>query len=118
MQVLTDLARLWAQTWDTFFAAAISKVWDWRESELMDTTIVIVRRELPQTLTWDTDSLVTDYIANGEKELQIRRRLVIFIVGWKNSILSFSDVESIICAFLIGNHGSNGAPRGSTFTVW
>jgi hypothetical protein len=82
----------------------------------MDTRIVIVRRELPQTLTWDTDSLVTDYIANGEKEPQIRRRLAVFIVSWKNSINPFRML--IICAFLIGNHGSNGAARGSIFSVW
>lgn len=83
MQALIDLARLWSKIWDTFFSAtAISKQFqNWRETELMETRIVLAYRELPEKLCWDTDSLVTSYISNGEREPQIRRRLAIFIVS-------------------------------------
>jgi hypothetical protein len=85
MQALIDLARLWSKIWDTFFSAtAASKQFQgWRESELMETRIVLAYRELSEKLSWDTDFLVTSYISNGEKEPQIRRRLAIFIVSCK-----------------------------------
>ncbi|KAL4895010.1 hypothetical protein BDV59DRAFT_174272 [Aspergillus ambiguus] len=79
MQALVNQARLWSQIWDLFFAAAAQKPADWKEIEVMDTRILVAQRELPIELTWETDLLERVYIAQGEAEPQIRRRLAIFI---------------------------------------
>ncbi|KAF9887218.1 hypothetical protein FE257_010472 [Aspergillus nanangensis] len=79
MQALVNQAKLWSQIWDSFFAAAAPKPADWKEIEVMDTRILMAQRELPVELTWETDLLDRVYLAQGEQELQIRRRLGIFI---------------------------------------
>ncbi|KAF2494597.1 hypothetical protein BU16DRAFT_589557 [Lophium mytilinum] len=77
-QVLINFAKLWGQIWDNFFAASAPKRTDWREVEIADTRVILVRRQLPSELTWDTDLLET-YTSEGETEPQLRRRLFIFI---------------------------------------
>lgn len=81
MQALVNQAKLWTQIWDTFFAAvAATRPADWREIEVMDTRILIAQRELPDELTWETGLLNGAYLARGEPEPQIRRRISLFIV--------------------------------------
>lgn len=82
MQSLVNLAKLWTQIWDSFFATAAAAAGraDWREVEVMDTRILIVQRELSDELTWETGLLDSMYLARGEPETQIRRRISIFIV--------------------------------------
>lgn len=80
MQALVNQAKLWSRIWDAFFAAAAPKPPDWKEIEVMDTRILVAQRELQNELTWETDLLERVYIAQGEAEPQIRRRLAIFIV--------------------------------------
>ncbi|XHG03943.1 hypothetical protein AWENTII_007226 [Aspergillus wentii] len=76
MQALINLARLWSQIWDTFFAAAAARPSDWKEIEIMDTRILNSQRELPMSLTWETGML---HVYMPETEPQIRRRLAIYI---------------------------------------
>lgn len=80
LQALINLGKLWGQIWDTSFAALAPKRGDWQEVDIADTRILLVRRQLPPGLTWDTEMLAI-YIEDGETEPQIRRRLAIFIVG-------------------------------------
>lgn len=98
MQVLVSLGRLWGYIWDTLYAASAPKRGDWKEvayvsaqspnrndanrriDRLTDTRILIIRREVPPTLTWETDK-ASAYVTNGETEPHIRRRLSIFLVG-------------------------------------
>jgi hypothetical protein len=80
LQALINLGKLWGQIWDTFFAALAPRRGDWREIDIADTRILLVRRQLPSGLTWNTEML-TIYTADGETEPQIRRRLAIFIVS-------------------------------------
>ncbi|KAF2802372.1 uncharacterized protein BDZ99DRAFT_482811 [Mytilinidion resinicola] len=77
-QVLINYAKLWGEIWDKFFAASAPKRMDWREVEIADTRVILVRRQLSSELTWDTD-LLESYISDGETEPQLRRRLFIFI---------------------------------------
>jgi hypothetical protein len=79
-QALIDLARLWGNIWDTFFAVGAKKKGDWMEVEIMDARILNTRRQLPKTLTWDSDKLA-DYTLSGEDDPQIRRRLQVFTVS-------------------------------------
>lgn len=80
MQGLINLARLWGNVWDTFFAVGATKTGDWMEIEIMDARILNTRRQLPETLTWDPNDL-TSYTLNGEDELHIRRRLQLYTVS-------------------------------------
>jgi hypothetical protein len=80
MQVLINLAKLWTQIWDSFFAAAAPNPADWKDIEIMDTRIRILQQELPGDLTWETESLDAVYIFQGESEPHIRRRLSVYIV--------------------------------------
>ena len=80
VQVLINLARLWGQIWDTFFAIGVTRKTDWMEVEIMDTQILNARRQLPSGLTWET-SKMTDYALNGEPEPHLRRRLHIYTVS-------------------------------------
>lgn len=80
IQALVNLAKLWTQIWDTFFATAAPKPADGREIEVMDTRILVAQRELPSELTWSTELLDNVYMPQGETEPQVRRRLSIFIV--------------------------------------
>ncbi|PYH67057.1 fungal specific transcription factor domain-containing protein [Aspergillus vadensis CBS 113365] len=79
MQALVDLGKLWSLIWDTFFAAAASKPMDWKEIEVMDTRILVVQRDLPSVLAWETDLLDQLYLAEREPEPLVSRRLAIFI---------------------------------------
>lgn len=82
VQVLINLGRVWGHIWDSFFAARAASRGDWEEIELADARILLIRRQLPPELRWNTDELVTSYLVHGETEPQIRRRLAIFIVGF------------------------------------
>ncbi|KAJ5806706.1 hypothetical protein N7474_010298 [Penicillium riverlandense] len=93
MQVLIDLAKLWTQIWDSFFAAAAPKPVDWKDIEIMDTRIRIVQQELPGHLTWETESLDPVYLFQGESEPHIRRRLSVYI-GASNHEERLSTIES------------------------
>lgn len=86
MQALVNLAKLWSQAWDSFFAATAPKPCDWKEIEVMDTRIMVARKELPPELTWETDLLGRVYLAQGEQEPQIRRRLGLFLVSYLCSL--------------------------------
>jgi hypothetical protein len=46
-QFLVNFSKLWGQIWDTFYAAVAPKRGDWREVEIMDTRILLIRRQLP-----------------------------------------------------------------------
>ncbi|KAK3117447.1 hypothetical protein LTR53_001212 [Teratosphaeriaceae sp. CCFEE 6253] len=74
MQSLINLARLWGNVWDTFFAVGATKTGGWMEIEIMDARILNTRRQLPDSLVWDSNEFA-DYAMNGENELHIRRRL-------------------------------------------
>jgi hypothetical protein len=82
-QVLVNFSKLWGQIWGTFFAAAARKRGDWEEIEITDTRILFIRKQLPSHLTWNTD-MVGTYMAMGEGEPQIRRRLALFIVRYQS----------------------------------
>jgi hypothetical protein len=84
-QVLVNFSKLWGQIWDTFFAAAAQKREDWEEIDITDTRILFIRKQLPRHLTWNTD-MVGTYMAMGESEPQIRRRLTLFIVRYQSFI--------------------------------
>lgn len=80
MQGLINLARLWGNVWDMFFAVGATKPGDWMEIEIMDARILNTRRQLPNTLNWDKDDL-PKYTLNGEDEPHIRRRLQLYTVS-------------------------------------
>lgn len=80
LQALINLARLWGQVWDTFFAVGATKKGDWMEVEIMDARILNTRRQLPRVLTWDLENLA-NYTLSGEDEPHIRRRLHLFTVS-------------------------------------
>lgn len=80
VQVLINLARLWGQVWDKFFAIGVTRKTDWMEVEIMDTQILNVRRQLPANMTWEPDKMA-EYTLNGEPEPQLRRRLHIYTVS-------------------------------------
>lgn len=80
MQGLIDLARLWGNVWDTFFAVGATKKDDRMEIEIMDARIINTRRQLPGFLTWDSNEL-TNYLLMGEDESHIRRRLQLYTVS-------------------------------------
>ena len=80
LQALINLARLWGQIWDTFFATGAKKRNDWLEVEIMDTQILNARRQLPEELTWNADKMI-DYALMGESEPALRRRVSISTVG-------------------------------------
>lgn len=80
IQALVNLAKLWTQIWDTFFATAAPKPGDGSEVEVMDTWILVAQRELLSELTWSTELLDNVYIFQGETEPQICCQLSIFIV--------------------------------------
>ena len=80
LQALINLARLWGQIWDTFFATGATKKGDWLEVEIMDTQILNARRQLPDSLTWNADRMI-DYAMQGESEPALRRRVQISTVG-------------------------------------
>jgi hypothetical protein len=98
MQGLINLARLWGNVWDTFFAVGATKTGDWMEIEIMDARILNTRRQLPETLTWDPNDL-TSYTLNGEDELHIRRRLQLYTVSaaaWKPQNLLATPAHALI----------------------
>lgn len=80
MQGLIDLARLWGNVWDTFFAVSATKKEDRMEIEIMDARILNTRRQLPAFLTWDSNELA-NYLLIGEDESHIRRRLQLYTVS-------------------------------------
>lgn len=80
MQALINLARLWGQVWDTFFAVGAIRRGGWMEIEIMDTRILNARRQLPQDLTWNSDE-ISNYTLSGESEPQVRRRLQLYTVS-------------------------------------
>jgi hypothetical protein len=79
-QALVNFSKLWGYIWDAFFAARVEKRRDWEEIEIMDTRILFIRKQLPRSLSWNTDTVGT-YMVNGENEPQVRRRLALFIVS-------------------------------------
>ncbi|KAJ6010384.1 hypothetical protein N7451_001796 [Penicillium sp. IBT 35674x] len=79
VQALIDLGRTWGYIWDTLFAASAASQGDCDEIELADARILLIRRHLPSQLSWSTDHLVSTYLAQGEAEPQIRRRLAMFV---------------------------------------
>jgi hypothetical protein len=80
LQALISSARLWGHVWDTFFAVGATKKGDWMEVEITDARILNSRRQLPRTLTWNSDELA-NYSLSDEDEPHIRRRLQIFTVS-------------------------------------
>lgn len=90
-QALINLARLWGNVWDTFFAVGRPKKGDWMEVEIMDARILNTRRQLPNTLTWDSND-VGNYVSAGESEPHIRRRIQIYTVS-NNVNLSLTAVH-------------------------
>jgi hypothetical protein len=81
LQALIDLGRTWGYIWDNLFAASAAGQGDCDEIELADARILLIRRHLPSQLSWSTDHLVSTYLAQGEAEPQIRRRLAMFVVS-------------------------------------
>ncbi|KAH8819259.1 hypothetical protein F5884DRAFT_848585 [Xylogone sp. PMI_703] len=77
-QALINFSRVWSHTWDTFYAALAPKRGDWQEVEITDARILLVRRQFPPELTWDTRQAAS-YVSKGEPEPHIRRRLSMFI---------------------------------------
>lgn len=77
IQVLINLARLWGQLWDTFFALGATRKGDWVEIEIMDARILNIHRQMPTALTWDSNQFV-NYSLVGEEEPHTRRRLQIY----------------------------------------
>lgn len=92
VQVLVNLARLWGHVWDTFFAVGAPKKADCMEVEIMDARILNTRRHLPILLTWKSDDLAK-YALNGEDEPHIRRRIQIYTVSTKHSIMQKSSLN-------------------------
>lgn len=82
LQVMINLGKLWGLIWDAFFATGADRLGNWEEIELMDTRILNVRRRLPPDLTWDPD-LLHQYIAQGQKEPPLRRRIGIHTVSFR-----------------------------------
>jgi hypothetical protein len=80
VQALINLARLWAQIWDTFFAVGADKKTDWMEIEIMDTQILNSRRQLSPELSWDAARMV-EYAVAGKGEPNLRRRLHLYTVS-------------------------------------
>ena len=80
VQVLINLAKLWGQVWDKFFAIGVIRKTDWMEVEIMDTQILNVRRQMPSHMTWEPDKLA-EYTLNGNPETHLRRRLHVYTVS-------------------------------------
>ncbi|RFU26080.1 hypothetical protein B7463_g10253, partial [Scytalidium lignicola] len=78
VQAQVNWARLWARIWDTFFAVRANNGGNnTEEIEIMDTRILHIKRQLDQSLCWDTSQL-QDYINLGETDGETRSRLVTF----------------------------------------
>jgi Fungal specific transcription factor domain len=94
-QALVNYGKLWGYIWDAFFAAGAKKRGDREEIEVTDTRILFNRKQLPDSLTWNTD-MIRIYMANEESEPQVRRRLTLFIVGTIPSTSPFASISNII----------------------
>ena len=88
VQVLINLARLWGQVWDKFFAIGAKRKTDWMEMEIMDTQILNVRRQLPLSLTWEHGKMA-EYALSGEPEPQLRRRLHVYTACYPSTSCEF-----------------------------
>ncbi|KAJ5717728.1 hypothetical protein N7488_003374 [Penicillium malachiteum] len=77
LQALVLFSRLWALIWDGFFSPQAPKADDWRESQMMDTRIVIEYRQIPTKLHWKS-SMVSEYIFT-DGETRARQRLIVFL---------------------------------------
>jgi hypothetical protein len=93
VQVLINLAKLWGQVWDKFFAIGAERKTDWMEMEIMDTQILNVRRQLPLSLTWEHGRLA-EYALSGESEPQLRRRLHVYTACHPSRPIVFSTVPN------------------------
>ena len=80
LQALINLARLWGQIWDKFFATGATKKGDWLEIEIMDTQILNARRQLPEKLAWNADKTM-DCELMSDSEPNLRRRVQVFTVS-------------------------------------
>lgn len=78
LQSLISFSRLWARIWDGFFSPQAPMADNWEESQMMDTRIVLSYRQIPSNLHWKS-FMVTDYWC-AEGEIQIRQRLIVFLV--------------------------------------
>lgn len=79
IQALINIARLWSQTWDAFFAVGATKKSEWLEIEIMDTKIINIQRNLPEELKWDPEK-VMQHRLRREPETNLNRRLHIYTV--------------------------------------
>ncbi|KAK4553515.1 hypothetical protein LTR86_009311 [Recurvomyces mirabilis] len=77
MQGLINLARLWGNVWDTFFAIGAQRSGEGLEIDIMDARILNIRRQLPKILAWETEQL-EHYKLVGEDEPHARRRLQLY----------------------------------------
>ena len=118
LQALISLARLWGQVWDTFFAVGATKKGDWMEVEVMDARILNTRRQLPKSLTWNSDEL-TNYTLSGEDEPHIRRRLQLFVVSvldrfqdWRIQAKYFAEIGTPPYAHQTKPRAPDGAQSG------
>lgn len=85
-QILINLGKIWGYIWDTFFRAGASALGNWQEIEIADTRILMIQRQLPAHLKWETSS-IHNYFASGEGEPLTRRRVTIFIVRFHFSFV-------------------------------
>ena len=79
LQSTVEHSKLWTVIWDNFFAAKALREVPWCDRQVMDAKIVQSQEETPPDLEWRID-LVEHLIRQGEPEVQIRRRLLVYLV--------------------------------------
>lgn len=85
LQSLATYSRLWTDIWDNFFSTNAPKAGSWDEIELTDARIMLTVQHTPPHLAWRTHQL-QKLIVQGESDVQIRRRLICFLVGLPSPI--------------------------------
>lgn len=82
LQSMILFSQLWAQIWDSFFSphrhGKVNRD-PGEEFQLTDMKIILTYRRLPPRLRWQSQKM-DEYIARGDNEREVRRRLMVFLV--------------------------------------
>jgi hypothetical protein len=81
LQSMILFSQLWAQIWDLFFSPHKQDKDPGEEMQLTDMKIILAYRRVPPRLRWRSQRM-HEYIAHGDSEREVRRRLLVFLVSF------------------------------------
>ncbi|GAB7353331.1 hypothetical protein MBLNU459_g3823t1 [Dothideomycetes sp. NU459] len=87
LQTMITYSHCWARIWDNFFAPNAPYTKDWDAIQIEDARIVVLHQNTPEQLTWSTKESQL-YVSRGESGIQVRRRLLIYLVCSQNELTS------------------------------